>query len=329
MADAPGAGGEWLVEAGIGEDRALLLRDGEVLAARCNWPGGLAAGLIADAVLVSRARGATRGTVRFSTGEEALVDHLPQDAGEGAALRVEVTRAAMVEGGEVSRRKLAHCRPTQAPPRPAPGLAEQLGARVVARFPDNAWSEIAALAWTGELTFAGGAIIITPTPALCLIDVDGTLPGRALALAAIPAIARAVHWLDLAGSIAIDFPTLADKADRRAVDEALALALAGWRHERTAMNGFGLVQLVSRLAGPSLIGRVAGDRPAAAARALLAQAERVAEQGTLLFTAHPRVRTAVSAAWQAELARRSGRAIRWREDAALALDGGFAQAVPL
>ncbi|WP_423142902.1 ribonuclease [Parablastomonas sp. CN1-191] len=313
----------WYVEEGIGEHRAILLAAGTVRAARLDWPGRAAAGLVTEAVLASRAKGSPRGTVRLPTAESALVDKLPPAASEGAPLRVEITRPALAESG---RFKLARARPTTAAPTPAPTLAEELGARVVASFPAGTWEDVFADAWSGSIGFAGGALAIAPTPAMTVIDIDGTLPPRNLALAATAPLAAALHRLDIGGSVAIDFPTLFDKDDRRAVDGALGAALAEWPHERTAMNGFGLVQLVARLARVPLLHRLAFDRAGAAARLLLRRAERVTQPGTLLLTAHPDV-LAAAARFEAELARRTGRIVRLVADPALALDAGFAQAV--
>ena len=315
---------EWLIERGIGEDRAILVEDGAVLAARLQVHGTLAAGEVADAVLIARQSGSKRGTARFASGEEVLVTGLPREASEGAPLRLIVTRAAMAETGRLKR---AQARPTEQAPCPAPTLAEALEARVVRQFPSGLWEDLFTEALSGAVDFAGGSLTITPTPALTVIDIDGTLPPHELSLAAVPAISAALARLDLAGSIGIDFPTLAAKADRQAVDTALAAALDDWPHERTAMNGFGFIQLVARLERPSLLHTLAADRPRAAARLLLRQAEQVAEPGVLLLTAHPAVRRAVSAAWEAELTRRSGRLLRWDEAPGLALNGGFAQAV--
>lgn len=315
---------EWLIEEGIGEERALLVENGHAIAAHIQWPGELAAGAVLRGVLTSRYKGSSRGIARFASDEEALVDRLPRDASEGSTLRLEIVRAAV---GETSRRKLAQARPSDAPERAAPKLAERLGGRIVRRFPDNLWEEVLEECWTGIVDFTGGSLHFSPTPAMTLVDIDGSLPPRDLALAAIGPLARAIVRCGLGGVIGVDFPTLQAKDDRKAIDSALGVALADWDHERTAMNGFGFVQLVARMEGPSLLHRLRFQKNAAAARLLLRRAEEVSDPGTLLLVAHPAVLAAMEPAWLDELARRTGRQLRTKANAALALEAGFAQAV--
>lgn len=327
----------WLIEQGIGEERAVLVEQGDIIAARLVWDEPWRPGAVAEARLVSRIPGTRRAVVRLPDGGEALGEGFDSALTEGQPIMVRVTRSAIAEKG---RAKLPQVRPAAAgeAARPAPSLLEELsaGPYPVRSVPvhgrelaEAGWDDLVAEALTGEVAFAGGSLVVSPTPAMTLIDIDGPPPLPALALAAVPAIAAALRRFDIGGSVGIDFPSLAEKAQRRAVDEALAdaLAAAGWQGERTGMNGFGFVQLVSRLERPSLIARFARAPAAAAARRLLRMAERVAEPGTLLLTAHPAVRRAMRSQWEADLARRTGRSIQWHEDAGLALGATFAQAI--
>jgi len=315
----------WLVEQGIGEERAILYRKGQPVAARMRWPGGLEPGAVVEGTLVARAKGSARGRAAFPGGEEALVDKLPRDASEGATMRFVVTRPAV---GEANRLKPAQVRPTDEPVRPAPTLAKSLpDAKVVRRFVHVDWEEIRDLAVEAIVDFTGGSLHFAATPAMVVVDIDGHLPARALALAAVEPLARAISLFGLGGIIGVDFPTLQAKADRKAVDEALEAALVEIDHERTAMNGFGFVQIVARFERPSMLHLVRHDPTGAAARLLLRRAEGMEGPGTIELTAHPAVLSRLADKWLAELSRRTGRQVSTRPDPALAIEAPHAQLV--
>jgi len=262
---------EWLIEEGIGEDRAILVDGSMILAARIDWGNALRPGTVIDGFLYSKPANAKRGLARLPDGSEVLVDALPKEATEGQTIRLRITRARIAERG---RNKLAQARPADAgaEQQAGPSLFTELraGPETIRKvrpadkvFTDFGWEELVEEALTGAVPFAGGSIVISPTPAMTVIDVDGNLPARHLALAAVPAIADALSRFDIGGNIGVDFPTLQDKADRHAVDNALTQSLTHWRGERTAMNGFGFVQLIARLERPSII--AAYQRPDVAA----------------------------------------------------------------
>lgn len=319
---------DWLVEEGIAEHRAVRLNGDAIVEARIAWPGRLAAGCVVDARLDSRAAGSARGTALVASGEEVLVDRLPMSVSEGASLRLEITRAALDGPGRFKR---AQGRPSEGP-LGEPSLAERLVAageavQAVRRFPGDGWDSLIDEALSGSVTFRGGALLFAPTPAMTTVDVDGDLPARTLALVAVPTLGKSLRRLDLGGSVAIDFPTLPDKADRRAVDLALGEALGDWAHERTAMNGFGLVQIVSRLERPSLLHLAAWRRTGLVWRRLLRRAEALVGAGSLELTIHPALEHAVAHGHLAELERRAGRRAAVRLDPALALEAPHAQLV--
>jgi len=328
------ARGMWFVEEGIAEHRALLIDQNQVRAVRLYWPGELVAGMACSAVLTAKPQGARRGTVLLENGSEALVDHLPGQAQVGASGHVRIHRAAIAERG---RFKSAQARWISAETDPLPNQqADLMGAplrqlpdaKVVPRFEAGAWEEIWHAASSGVLSFPGGEILCSATPAMTLIDIDGAAHRDLNKHACAEAIARAIGWFDLGGSIGIDFPTLETKAERKAFDAALAKALADWPHEATAMNGFGFVQLVARLIGPSLLHRFATSRVGLAARYALRLAERCEGTGpVLLLRVHPALRARLRSDWIAELARRTGKQVQLETDPALALEAPQAQII--
>ncbi len=320
----------WLVERGIGEDRAILTDGSDVLAARSFWSGELQAGDVVEATLTSRTAGRTRGTAALASGRDVLVDKLPRDLSEGASTRLEIRRASI---GEHGRLKLPQGRVTNAPLKKQDLFASLSDsdntAEEVRSFPNGLWGELIGDALARTVDFDGGSLLFAPTPAMLVVDVDGPGDPRELALAAITPLARALRQFDIGGMVGIDFPTLPTKADRHAIDEALEEALADWPHERTAMNGFGFVQIISRLERPSLIHRASHSRTGLLARQLLRKAEQIDDAGAIQLNCHPALKAKLKQEWLDELARRTGRQVRIEIDPGLALEGGFAQAVPI
>jgi hypothetical protein len=307
---------EWLYEAGIGEARAALVEGGEILEARLEIDDGSPrVGAVLAARLVEITVRGREGRVAWDDGE-ALLTMLPVGITQGAALTIEIAREAIPEPG---RAKLAKAIPAEPGAVAAPGsdLLARLGAtgfpvrQVRAHEADNleaaGWSEVLDEAMTGEIAFAGGALRMTPTPAMTLFDVDGQPPLETLAVSAASAVARAILRHDVTGSIGIDFPTLEGKAARQAVAAAIDAGLP-LPFERTAMNGFGFLQIIRRRSRASLPEILRADPAGAEARALLRMIERTPPP----VPRHHRVSRRVQA-WLAarpalitELARRTG-----------------------
>jgi Ribonuclease G/E len=169
------------------------------------------------------------------------------------------------------------------------------------------WSEVLEEAVSGEIAFPGGRLRLSPTPAMTLFDVDGSGALEPLAVAAAHAVARAIERHGIAGSIGIDFPTLANKAARQAVAEAIDAALPQ-PFERTTVNGFGFLQIVRRRTRPSLPELLRADPVGAEARAELRRIERLPPPPPATHMVRRRIanRLAQRPEWTAELARRIG-----------------------
>ena len=307
---------DWQHERGIGETRAVRIEQGEIVEARIRLDGVIAAGWVLRATLKS----STTPAIAVADGVEYLLPKGAPGITQGAALMIEVTRET-IPGAEPWKRPLA--RVTDGA---ATDGAPLLGRVIAFPAPDDlleaaGWSDLLDEARSGMIAFAGGLLRVSPTPAMTLIDVDGTLPPADLALAGAKAAARAILRHGIGGSIGIDLPTVAGKALRHAIGEAIDAILTP-PFERTAVNGFGFVQIVRPRRYASLF-ELAADRPAFEARALL---RRVAGMtGAVTLTAHPALIAAIPAAWCEALARQVGGAVTLQADPARAIGGGHAQ----
>lgn len=306
---------EWIVERGIGENRAALVIDGAIAAAEIELhetDGGARIGAVLAGRLTAVAGG--RAIVTTAAGDVWL-ERVPPALSIGRPLHVAITREAIPEPG---RAKPPRGMPTDAPPCPAPALADRLAAtgvpvRTMAphqpdALEDAGWSELLDEAEQGDIAFAGGTLRMTPTPAMTLFDVDGAGDPAALAIAAARAVAGAIVRHRIGGSIGVDFPTLAGKDARRAVGEAIDAALAP-PFERTAMNGFGFLQIVRPRPRASLPELIRADPVGAAARAALRRLSRVPPGAPLAERLPDPVRRRIEARpdWIAELVRIAGR----------------------
>jgi hypothetical protein len=136
--------------------------------------------------------------------------------------------------------------------------------------------------------------------------------------------AKAIRRLDIGGSIGIDLPTAGSRAARQAAAAAIDTALPQ-PFERTAVNGFGFVQIVRPRCRPSLI-ELAQDRASFEARALLRRAASEGP-GAMRLVAHPSVIAALEGKpeWLAALSRQVGGAVGLRADPAIPMSGGYAE----
>jgi ribonuclease G len=314
---------EWIIERGIGETRSALVADGEIIEARIAIEGVVPAGSVLRAKLTEIGTG---GRNAVAVTEDGIGFLLPRGASritQGATVKIEVTREAIPDS-EPWKRPLARISDDE-PRAAAPVSGRQLS------FPaprdelaDLGWNDLMDEARTGLVSFVGGELRISPTPAMTLIDVDGYLPPNELAVIGAREAARAIRRLDIGGSVGVDLPTTGSKAVRQEAAAAIDAVLAQ-PFERTAINGFGFVQVVRPRQRASLV-EIALDRAAFEARALLRRAA-FEPAGPKRIVAHPAVVSLLETrgAWTEDLARQVGGAVELRADASVPISGGYAE----
>ncbi len=322
---------EWLYEAGIGEARAALVENGAIVEARVEPDDGSPqVGAIVAVRLI--ARDGRRGTVALIDSTlEGFVDPVGPALTIGTVFTAEVVREAIPEPGARKRMKLRDA--DGRAPAPGPDLQARIAATgyplrepgvFQADLMEQAgWSEVIEEAASGQLAFPGGMLRISLTPAMTLIDVDGPGALLALAMAGARAAAAAIRRFDITGSIGIDLPTISGRAERTAIADVID-SLVPQPFERTAVNGFGFIQIVRPRVRASLCEILRFDPARAAARALLRRAERSGLTGSLTLSAATAVISVLQAnpPWLAALSHRTGGAVTLRVDDLLPMCAG-------
>ena len=315
---------EWLIERGIGETRAVRLKDGEIVEARVQLDGTVPVGSVLAARLINVGTNGRNAVAADEQGLEYLLPQAPRGVTQGAPLKIEVTREP-IPGAETWKRPLARATDeTAGSPPPLEGELLPFPA------PDDrlravGWADLLEEARSGIIGFAGGELRVSLTPAMTLIDIDGHMAVEDLAMAGAEAAARTILRHGIGGSIGVDLPTASGKSLRQAIGTAVD-AILPQPFERTAVNGFGFMQIVRPRTRANLF-ELAGDRAAFEARALLRLAA-MQRTGATALVAHPAVVRAIERqpGWIDALARQLGGAAVLRSDPSLPIHGGYAQA---
>ena len=309
---------EWVIERGIGETRIALIDDGKIVEARILREGVIPAGTVLEARLTKVGRNA----IAVAGDEEYLLPKGAPGVTEGARLNIEVTRECLT-GAEPWKRSLARVSDEAARSAPSPEGRELQFPAFADELEAAGWSDLLDEARTVLVAFPGGELRVSLTPAMTLIDVDGQLPPAELAVAGARAAAEAIRRHGVGGSIGIDLPTAEGKAARQSSAAAVD-AILPQPFERTAVNGFGFLQIVRPRRHASLF-ELAADRAEFEARALLRQAAR--SVGSIRLLAHPAVMVTLEGrpAWIEQLSRQVGGSVTLRADPTIAMSAGHAE----
>lgn len=330
---------EWIYEQGLGENRALLIEGGRAVEAHLEvFPAPLQPGDVLPMRVIEIQVPGKRAIVRLPNADpevEAILAPLPDRLSLKSEILVEIIREPIFDG-RIQKRAKARPASPDAPVGTAPALQDRIaaiGPSIRTLDPhgpdlleDHGWSEIIEQAESGQIDFPGGSLSIIPTQAMTLIDVDGWLDPDALALAAATAAGRAIRLFGIGGSTVIDFPTMSNKDARKKVADTV-MAGVGEGAEGTAVNGFGLMQIVRPRPRRSLIEIVRDDPPRRAAFKLMRQALWSRLIGAVTITAAPVVVKALEHAQaDRQLAPRLGGIVTLVADPKIALWAGHVAA---
>lgn len=185
---------------------------------------------------------------------------------EGARVAFEITREAIAEPG---RAKPAEARWLDMLPPHKPDKSTLWNNRIMALNADAVISRPLSDAFDCALVGASDVGDVTVsfqrTKAGLVFDVDGVGDPLAINFAAAKEIARLLRLYQVGGMVMIDFISVESREHRKAVAEAFdeQAALDPRPFERSAINGYGLMQVVRARPRPSVLDHLFGTRIAA------------------------------------------------------------------
>ena len=238
-------------------------------------------------------------------------------APEGARIMFEVTREAIAEPGrnkppEIILRE-GVCEPLMGKDALWEARVASLGLSAInASIAEGFDVAIAGQSQRGDVT-----ISFQRTKAGLVFDIDGIGDAFAINMVAATEIARLLRLYQVGAMVLIDFVSMESKAQRTQIAEAFdAASVADPRpFERTAINGYGMMQVVRARPRPSVLDQLFGTRIAALsdetkAYWLLRAVAQSTGFGTRTVTAQPDVATLLQserwAAWRAAAVRLAG-----------------------
>jgi len=265
-----------------------LAIEGDMPSLRC--------GAVVAARIIEKWVAKDNALARTEEGAEIYLPTLTDDVTEGASVLIEITREAFRERKGQSKRAMG--RIADAMERDGPDLHRRIAQGDVPIIECNAhgedyftafgWHEATEQAATGIVPFTGGELLIAPTAAMTVIDVDGTDDALSLSKNAAREVALALTRFQITGNVVIDFPSLPSKRDRTEITEIFDAHMT-MDCERTAINGFGLMQVISRRSRQSFLDYIQRSAVSHIALQILRSAERSPGSGSMTITAHPAI----------------------------------------
>jgi ribonuclease G len=241
-----------------GERRAALVENGEIVELHIQRDLQIALGERGTGRIVRKTPAGSY--LVTASGEEVLL-RAPTDEAEGASVTFEIVREAIWEPGRLKHAEVRLI-----------GAAEAMADRDALWAARIGWLDAPRsnvgvsgafdIAIAGYSNCGAATVFFQRTKAGLVFDVDGTGDPMTVNISAAREIARLLRLYQIGGSVMIDFVDVGSRQARQAVAEAFDAASAGdgRAYERSAVTGFGLMQIIRPRQRPSVLDQLFGAR---------------------------------------------------------------------